>query len=154
MLVLTFQVGSNQLALDVRDIREVVPHVPLQRVACGPPWLAGVFVYRGQVVPVLDLYRLVGAEDCPAHLSTRIVIVPRRHEGRERLLGLLASRVADVRELEPPAAALPRPAAPGQPDLGPVQVDRGQIIHLVAVDRLLPEAYRQQLALVAPESSA
>ena len=41
MLVLTFQTGSERLALDVRQVREVVPQVGLQPVASGPPgWRA------------------------------------------------------------------------------------------------------------------
>ena len=44
MLVLTFQIGSDRLALDVRRVREVVPRVRFQHVAGSPPWLAGLFV--------------------------------------------------------------------------------------------------------------
>jgi len=75
MLVLTFQVGKERLALDTRRIEAVVPRVPLRSVAGGPPWLSGVFVYHGAIVPVVDLHRLVGAGDCPPHLSSRIVLV-------------------------------------------------------------------------------
>ena len=32
----------------------------------GPPWIAGVFVYRGRVVPVVDLHRLIGGRRMPA----------------------------------------------------------------------------------------
>jgi chemotaxis-related protein WspB len=154
MLVLTFQVGSDRLALDVGRVREVVPRVRLQRVASGPAWLAGVFVYRGHVVPVIDLHRLTGAGECPPHLSTRIILVPHRLDGQERLLGLLASQVADIREMQPPAQAPPRLTAAGQPDLGPVLVDRREIVHLVDLDRLLPEAYQRQVALVPRELPA
>jgi chemotaxis signal transduction protein len=154
MLVLTFQIGSERLALDVRRIREVVPRVRLQPVACSPPWLVGAFVYRGQVVTVVDLHRLVGAGECPPHLSTRIILVPQVIDGEERLLGLLAAQVADLREMQPPRQGQPRLAAagqPGQPDLGPVLVDGREIVHFVDLDRLLPASYQSQLALVPRE---
>ena len=51
MLALTFQIGATRLALDIHRVREVVPRVHLERVAGGPAWLAGMFVYRGGVVP-------------------------------------------------------------------------------------------------------
>src|SRR5215470_14414003 len=102
MLVLTFQVGREPMALDIRHVREVVPRVRLQPVSGAPDWLAGVFVYRGQVVPVLDLHRLPG--------------------GGERLLGLLAAQVADIREV-PDGAAPASLAADGRADLGPVVAD-------------------------------
>jgi chemotaxis-related protein WspB len=148
MLALTFQIGSERLALDVRRVREVVPCVRLQPAAGAPPWLAGAFVYRGQIVHVLDLHRLVGAGECPQHLSTRIILVPHVFDGEERLLGLLAAQVADVREMPAPRQAPSRLAAPGQPDLGPLLVDGHDLIHLVDLDRLLPEPCRSLLALV------
>jgi chemotaxis-related protein WspB len=148
MLVLSFQVGGERLALDVRRVREVVPRVCLQRVAFGPAWLTGVFIYRGQVVPVIDLHRLVGAEECPLLLSTRIILVSDVLDGEERLIGLQAAQVADIREMEPPPESPTSLAVPGQPDLGPVLVDGREIVHLVELDRLLPETYRRHLALV------
>jgi chemotaxis-related protein WspB len=151
MLALTFQVGGDRLALDVRRIREVVPRVRLHRPADSPPWLAGVFVYRGHVVPVLDLHRLIGAGECPPHLSTRIILVPHRQGGDERLLGLLAAQVADIRELQPPARSAPALTAPGRADLGPVHVEGREIIHLLEPDQLLPEALQQRLAAVPRE---
>jgi len=172
MLVVTFQVGTDHLALDVRRVREIVPCVRLQPVACSPPWLAGVFIYRGQIVPVIDLHHLLGVGDCPLHLSTRIILVPQvldhaltlpespsegdsgRVRGQERLVGLLAAKVAEVRELQPPSPTSTRHGAPGQPALGSVLVDGQQIIHLVELDQLLPRLSDEQLALVAKERSA
>jgi len=154
MLVLPFQIGATCLALDVRRVHEVVPRVRLQSVAGGPSWLAGVFVYRGQVVPVIDLPRLIGDEECPAHLSTRIILVPQMLGGEQRLVGLLAAQVADVRNIEAPPQAATRLAAPGQPDLGPVLVDGRQLVHLVELSQLLPESHQQQLGLVPRELPA
>jgi chemotaxis-related protein WspB len=146
MLVLTFQIGPQRLALDARRVKEVVPRVLLQPVACGPLWLAGVFVYRGRVVPVLDLHRLVGAGDCPPHLSSRIVLVPYPPGSDECFLGLLAARVADLREVEAAARPPLRFTGPGQPDLGPILADGAGTLHLLDLDRLLPAPVREQLA--------
>jgi chemotaxis-related protein WspB len=173
MLVLIFQAGNHRLALDVRRIHEVVPAVRLQPVAYSPAWLAGVFIYRGQVVPVIDLHHLLQAGDCPVHLSTRIILVPHAlhrdralpsegDEGRatkqEPLVGLLAAKVADVREMPSPSftptGLVPRMAFANEadrPDLGPVLVHGQEIIHLVELDRLLPASYDPQLMLVAKE---
>ena len=161
MLVLTFQVGSDRLALDVRRVREIVPCVRLQPVACRPPWLAGIFIYRGQVVPVIDLHRLLGVGECPVHLSTRIILVPHTFNHQEGLVGLLAAKVADVREMQPPSA-MPTNLVPelalgndaGQPDLGSVLVDGQEILHLVELERLLPDSYNGKLALIAQEPPA
>jgi chemotaxis-related protein WspB len=154
MLVLTFQIGTNHLALEVSRVREIVPCVRLQPVACCPEWLAGVFIYRGQVVPVVDLHRLLGVGECPVRLSTRIILVPHVFDRQERLVGLLAAKVADVREMPLPPATPNGLVAAGRPDLGPVLVDGQEIIHLVELDRLLPELSDEKLALVTKEPSA
>jgi chemotaxis-related protein WspB len=149
VLVLTFQVGRERLALDLRRVREVVPRVRLEALSGAPDWLAGVFVYRGGVVPVIDLHRLSGAGECPAHLSSRVVLVP--HGGR--LVGLLATQVADVREIDATRAP-PSLTADGRPDLGAVVADGPGVLRLLDPDRLLPEVARRQLqALPAGERS-
>lgn len=149
MLALVFQIGSDRLALDVRRIKEVVPRVQLQTIACSPSWLAGAFVYRGQVVPVLDLHSLAGAGKCPLLLSSRIILVPQPGSEDGRLLGLLASQVADLKELEPDGQVLTRLYESGQPDLGPLLAERGGVLRLLDLDRLLPESVRGQLLTLA-----
>jgi chemotaxis-related protein WspB len=163
MLVLGFQIGSERMALDVRRVKEVVPLVRLQPVSGSPGWLAGIFVYRGQIVPVVDLHRLIGGGECSRQLSTRIILVPRVVNGHERLLGLLASQVAEVREMEPSrSSALAvesdrgngvADAAGGRdrPDLGPVSVDKGSIVRLLDLDRFLYSLRQYQLENLARE---
>ncbi|MBX9623141.1 MAG: chemotaxis protein CheW [Gemmataceae bacterium] len=132
MLALTFQVGADRMAVDVRRVREVVPRVRLAPATGGPPWSAGVFVHRGRVVPVVDLYRLAGAGECPPLLSSRIVLVP-FPPGSDRLVGLLASQVADVRELPD----LPPGGVAG--GLGAPVADGTGVLRLLDPDRLLAE---------------
>lgn len=146
MLVLTFQVGNDRFALDIRRVREVVPRVQLERPLGSPAWLAGMFIYRGQVVPVLDLHRLLGAGECSPHLSSRIILVPIASQLQtETLVGLLAAQVASIREIQPTGPSLPRLQASDQPELGTTMVDDSAIVHLLDLDRLLPESLRKLL---------
>ena len=154
MLALTFQVGPHRLVLDTRQIQKVVPRVCLQAVAGGPACLAGIFVYRGQVVPVIDLHRLMGVGDCPEHLSARIILVPRSPQTPHRLLGLLAAQVADLRDIQVDSQALFRLTLPGQPDLGPILADGQGTLHLLDLERLLPESVQSQLAALKEEPPA
>jgi chemotaxis-related protein WspB len=139
MLALTFQFGPEPAAVDIRRVREVVPRVSLREVTTSVDWLAGAFVYRGQVVPVVDLHRYAGGGECPPHLSSRIVLVP----FAGGLLGLLASRVADLREVPEPQTVS---VGTG---LGPVIADGSELLRLVDPERLFTPKDRAVLAAVA-----
>jgi chemotaxis-related protein WspB len=78
MLLLTFRAAENLYAIDVRRVVEVVPRINLRRLPHAPVFLAGVFDYRGAVVPVIDLGTLLGSESCRDRLSTRIILVDSR----------------------------------------------------------------------------
>ena len=146
MLALTFQIGHERVALDVRRIGEVVPRVPLQQSAGSPAWLAGTFVYRNCLVPVIDLHRLLGAGDCPSQLSSRIIVVPWEYPHLPpSWLGLLAAHVSEIREIQPPPHA-PRGTLPGdEAELGPAMIDGEEILRVLDVERLLPAAVRERL---------
>ena len=74
MFLLTFRAAQNPYAVDVAHVVEVVPRVELRRLPHAPPYLAGLFDYRGTVTPVIDLGFLLGSEACPNRLSTRIIV--------------------------------------------------------------------------------
>lgn len=143
MLALTFQVGADRVAVDVRRVREVVPRVRVTPASGGPAWLAGVFVYRGRVVPVVDLHRLTGTGECPSHLSSRVILVP-RPDAPDELVGLLATQVADIRDLPAPPAR-----QPGGPLLGPPIADGTGVLRLFDPDELLA-ALDSQLGATRP----
>jgi chemotaxis-related protein WspB len=153
MLALVFQIGSERFALDVRRIQEVVPRVPLQALSGAPPSFAGAFVYRGQVVPVIDLHRLADAGDCPPHLSSRIILVSQPSSDAGQLLGLLASQVADLQEIQSEGQPLTGLRENGKPDLGPVLADRCGVLRLLDLDRLLPALARGQLLTLGRRES-
>ena len=147
MLILTFQIGSERIGLDIQTVREVVPRVRLRPLSGGPPWLAGVFVFRGLVVPVIDLHDLTGQGPCPEHLSSRIILVPQAdpHTGFERLLGLLTSQVSELRTLRTGLSTVTQALTTDGIGLGRVVVDEIGLLRLLEPDQLLPLAERERL---------
>jgi len=153
MLVLTFHIGDEKLALDIRRGEEVIPRVDLRQVIGAAPWIAGVFVYRGDVVPVIDLHELAGASPCPLHLSSRIILSKLHGPGGEqRLVGLLASRVDDTRDFAPKGIPLHGSSATDAVDLGPVYSVEDGALRLFDPDKFLPvNAWRQLFGLAREE---
>src|SRR4051812_36805940 len=92
MLLLTFRAAESPYAVDVARVVEVVPRIDLRRLPHAPAFLAGVFDYRGVVVPVVDLGVLLGAEGCADRLSTRIILVDSRPGDRRPRAGAAEGR--------------------------------------------------------------
>ena len=88
---LLFACGARWYAVPAPLAAEVVTFPELTRVPGAPAHLLGVFNHRGEVVPVVDLGRLVDGTPEP---SRRAVLV-RVARG---VVGLTASEVDDVAE--------------------------------------------------------
>jgi chemotaxis-related protein WspB len=139
MLLLKFEIGTAGYAIDSARIEEVVPWVQLRAVPHAPPYLLGVFHYRGKVIPVIDLGLLLGEQAAFSRLSTRIMVVRTTQSGG-RLLGLLACRVSDLVRLD---EAKLQPAAvqvAGAPYLGAVAEAPDGLLQILNVDHILPES--------------
>jgi len=104
------------------------------------------------VVPVIGLFRLAGVGDCPADLSSRIILVPMPGGGPSQYLGLLAARVANLRDVAASAGPGLSATRPGQPDLGPLVADGSDMLRLLDLKRLLPDDYLG-VALAASETA-
>jgi len=157
MLLLTFEAAGERYAVDASRVVEVVPRVRLRPQPHAPAHLAGVLEYRGEVVSVVDLGRLLGGGPAPDRLSTRIILVdreppaPRRRrddEGeagaapaapapRRSLLGLIAEHVDDLAAVDPDGLTPPPVAIAGAPYLGPLADTEGGLAQVLVVEKVL-----------------
>jgi purine-binding chemotaxis protein CheW len=77
----TFRVGTEDYAVDIMRVREIIPPQPVTPVPRAPPFVEGVFRARGEVVPVVDVRKRFGLAATPPTRRTRFVVVrvgPRR----------------------------------------------------------------------------
>ncbi len=67
---LLLPVGEEWHALELSDVREVLPTVSTTPVPAAPVWLDGLANIRGEIVPVVSSARALGAEihDDTTHL--------------------------------------------------------------------------------------
>jgi len=59
MTLLTLVVGAQRYGIDLREVRASCPSAT-QGASRNPPWVAGVFSFADQLVPVIDLCLLHG----------------------------------------------------------------------------------------------
>jgi chemotaxis-related protein WspB len=148
--VLHLFAGDQRYALPSAHVVEVVPSVPLRKVPGAPAAVAGLLDYRGQVVPVVDLARRLGAPPAPPAYATRIVVCERSvaHAttgpaagsiGTQRpLLGILAADVTHVGMLDPDAeGSHAGPLPDGVRTLGRVTRDAHGLVQLVTLEGLV-----------------
>ena len=101
MLALLFAIDGQRYALDTRDVVEVISRVELRPIHRAPAELSGVFVYRGEVTPVIDLVELLVGKRCPERLSSRILMAKLPSQtGATWIVGLLAEQVSAAVRIE------------------------------------------------------
>lgn len=108
---LTFRLGKELYAVDLKGILEVTRPSAITPVPLSPSWVVGVMFLRGNVVPVFHVGRMlhVSGEGDAIEPAERVLMVSRRKAGGaiENVVGLLVDEVLEVI------------AVPDQ-DLGPV----------------------------------
>jgi chemotaxis-related protein WspB len=146
-LFLVFRIGCERYALRATEVAEVLPRLPLKPIAQAPHWVAGVFAWRGAVVPVIDLSALTFDTPAQARTSTRLVLVHYRADesAPAQLLGLILEQATDTLRCDPadfqPYGLDNRQA----PYLGPVRKDEQGLLQWVRVADLLDERVRALL---------
>jgi chemotaxis-related protein WspB len=106
MLLLLFHIGEHLYAIDTAPVTEVIPCMMLRKMQFVPDYVAGVFNYRGHVVRVIDLCKLIQGTSSRLRFSTRIIVVSYRDRaGASHYLGLMAERVTET--LSRPDSTLP-----------------------------------------------
>jgi chemotaxis-related protein WspB len=139
MLFLLFRVGKEHYALEAGRVIEVVPCVPLRAHPGTPGYVAGLFNYRGGIVPVLDLGVLAGGARCAGKLSTRIILIDyQAKDGARRVLGLIAEAVTDAIKKDASEFASAGVAAEKAPYLGKIAFDEHGMVQCVRVEQLVP----------------
>ena len=141
MLYLLFQIGHDRYALEARHAVEVVPLVELKEIPHAPRGVAGLFNYRGQPMPAVDLCALTFGRRARERFSTRIIVVNLHHPaGPPRRFGLIVEHATGLmrREVRDFVASGVQPGH--APYLGPVVMDDQGVIQLLHTEHLLPEA--------------
>ena len=101
--LLIFDLNGALFAVDAARVLETVWLPELTPAEEAPPYIAGIFSLRGQIVPVTDLHLRFGHAALPCKLSDQVVVL----QLGQQVMGLLVSEVVDVREVLPEDIQLP-----------------------------------------------
>jgi purine-binding chemotaxis protein CheW len=70
-----YRIGEQQFAIEIHRLYEVLSYCPVTPLPGAPPFLEGMIDLRGELVPVIDLRKKLGARECRNEMQTRILIV-------------------------------------------------------------------------------
>ena len=96
---LTFHLGTEEYAVPLLRVREIIPYGDVTRVPKTPKSIRGVINLRGSVVPVVDLAVRFALPAAEVTRFTCIVIVETEIDERTAVLGLLVDSVREVVDL-------------------------------------------------------
>ncbi len=104
---LTFALGDEVFAMDIRTVREIIQHGAMTTVPLMPDFVRGVINLRGAVVPVIDLQARFGRPAAKVSKKTCVIIFDSVRDGERVELGLMVDAVSEVIEIaagqiEPP----------------------------------------------------
>ena len=139
MLLVLFHIGNERYAVDSGEVIEIVPLVQFRPIPRTPEYVAGLFVYRGQIVPVIDLCALAGHGPAKKLLSTRILLV--RYpgpDGEPHVLGLIAEQVTDTTRIDETQLKPSGVTAKDAPYLGKILSDSEGLVQKIRIADLIP----------------
>jgi len=156
MIYLLFKIDGESYALPSANIVEVIPLLPLRQLPKVPEYVAGMFNYRTQLIPVLDLTRLFTPRASSQCASTRIAVVNYRQQGgKQLLLGVIVEQATETLPLDevdftPQSIANPSTPYFNGSGLATVNQKKRQI-QRVDIREFLPESVQQ---ILYPESTS
>jgi len=98
---LSFQVASEEYAIGVLQVKEIIEYDTLTEVPQTPASVRGVINLRGSVVPVVDLAVKFSLPETDVTKLTCIVIVEVDLEGEPTVMGLMVDAVSQVIDFQP-----------------------------------------------------
>jgi purine-binding chemotaxis protein CheW len=91
----SFGIGREVYAVDVFKVSEVIQPREVTEVPDMPHYVLGVINLRGNVIPVVDLKKRLGAGETSISLNTRMIVIEKDAE-EKRFIAILTDYVTDV----------------------------------------------------------
>lgn len=72
---LIFQISDEEFAIEVSKVKEVINYTQVTEIPNTSPYAKGVISRRGVIIPILDLRKCLGFDDCQPCRKARIIII-------------------------------------------------------------------------------
>jgi len=100
VLHLLFLVKNDYYAITAKNIIKVCPYLPLQKLIGIEDYILGVFRYRTQMVPVIDMAKLFYQTYSSLRMGTRILVVEWTDKEESFPIGIMVDSILDTFRLQ------------------------------------------------------
>jgi purine-binding chemotaxis protein CheW len=132
---LVFTLGTERYAVELRDLVEVLPFKGCTPVPSAPEELTGVINIRGEILPVLDLSRVLTLPKVENRAGGWLLLLRRR----ERAVGFRVDQVEKIRRLRSDELADPV-QSDAHANAGYLKAITADTVMLLSAERLLSHA--------------
>lgn len=98
---LTFQLGDDYFAVNVKNVLEVLEKQPITFVPKAPAHILGITNFRGQILPVIDTRFKFGLPGYDKHTKNSVIVYEIKGEKEVATIAATADAVKDVIEISP-----------------------------------------------------
>jgi len=98
---LTFYINDKNFAIDVINIKEIIPHGKITKIPTMQPFVVGVMNIRGMAVPIIDIGIRLEIGAVKETQKRSIIIVSLEIEDELTDIGFIVSQVNQVFSIEP-----------------------------------------------------
>jgi len=92
-LLLQFSAAGQLFVIESTQIVEIIPLVELTQVPSTANYIAGIFNYRGDLIPVIDISFLLFQKPAKELICTRIIITETEHHENKYYTAIIAEKV-------------------------------------------------------------
>lgn len=98
---LTFQLGDDYFAVNVKNVLEVLEHQQITFVPKAPAHILGILNFRGQILPVVDTRYKFGLTGYDRNSKNTVIIYEIKGEKEVITIAATTDAVNDVIEISP-----------------------------------------------------
>ncbi len=132
--VVTFEVGGQEYAFPIAEVREIVRYTPPTPFPETPPWVKGVMNLRGHTLPVVDLGMRLGMAETAVDEFTKVVVLG----SGSASTGFVVDRIHEVLRVTEGAMTPPPPlVARANAAVGGIIEEKDRITVLLSPEALL-----------------
>src|SRR6201989_3489609 len=129
-----FTLGSEEYALPIRQVHEIIRYTEPRSVAAESGWIRGVISLRGKIVPVYDLAARLGLQAAQRAAGGKIVIV----ETATDMAGVVVDDVEDVLTVD--ESQLDAVPAAGSPSIEAIAKIDDRLVILLDTEGIFADA--------------